>query len=51
MAKKNHSQNSFSKKYLTVLSALLFSNVKADQPVHCFKEQAQGSWDFHISPE
>lgn len=52
MANKRN-QNRFNKKglSLSVLSALLLSTTKADQPVHCFKEQAQGTWDFHISPE
>ena len=25
--------------------------VKADQPVHCLKDDAFGEWDFHVSKE
>ena len=26
-------------------------SVKADQPVHCLKDDAFGEWDFHVSKD
>jgi hypothetical protein len=34
----------------TVLS-LLFSSVKADQPVHCLRESVYGEWEFYVSKD
>ena len=40
-------------KTLAVLCLLNNVNpfVRADQPVHCLKENILGSWDFHVSEE
>ena len=31
--------------------ALLLNSVFADQPVHCFREEIYGLWEFHVSTQ
>ena len=38
--------------FKALLAALLMAgSAKADQPVHCLREQLYGVWNFHVSTD
>ena len=48
--------NDLSKKMSLAVACLVYNLspsafVKADQPVHCLRDNAYGEWDFHVSTE